>query len=230
MWLLLNILKKFLFCNEPKWHLVTFSLCLLLVLIILIVVGTAYKSKKPKISSVCKAFRLFNFFILSVLIFRTLYLHYALAVWSGIYLFFNMLYVCGKNKSINKSYYTPGNKGFFNYLKIIISLSFKRDSEGTAKKFLPFACFMIGLIYPCINFLVYGSQYSYENARLLRMAEPNLIIITALWLLYPVCDYLAVKIETGIMYDSKLWFNIGYFSFAFIILFALNGILALNIF
>ena len=86
----------------------------------------------------------------------------------------------------------------------------------------------MGLIYPSLILLINGSQFFLGTNIFLRLLEINILIFTVLWYLYPVTYFFAVKIETGVMYQSKLWFNIAFLLFSFAIFFVLNGILILK--
>jgi hypothetical protein len=126
------------------------------------------------------------------------------------------------------------DKNFFNCIKESFLLSrnhylncirIDRKNATWKKSFLPFNCFAIGLIAPSLNLLIKGSQYSVCEILPFQLFEINILIFAVLWFLYPIACFFAVKIETGIMFDSKFWFNLCYFLFSFAVIVVLNGIL-----
>ncbi len=195
---------------------------------------------------------MFIYVLISLILFRTFYLQYALLIYTIYYLSDGILeknkrkmrfinYTMNKKRSYQKAYkhiHCVNENNFFTGLKNFIFLSkdsvlkkWTIDKKDVAwrKSFLPFNYFVFGLIYPCLRLLINGSQFSIEANLFLRLLEINILIFTVLWYLYPVSNFFAVRIETGIMYQSKLWFNIAFFLFSFALVLVLNGILILNV-
>lgn len=247
-----NIYELFLYKSELLWHITTVLLCFFLSLILLFICWGLFKTEKMSLCFTGKIIDLFKYSIISVVIFRTFFLHYAFAFWCVLYLLSGFLEknkrkiryinsVWKEHTEYRKAYKyihcVSNNENFFNCLKENILLSqnyylsdLKTDRKDIAwkKSFLPLNYFMMGLILPSLNLLVKGSQYSMYVFLPFQLLEINILIFVMLWFLYPISYFLAVKIETGIMFQSKLWFNVGYFLFSFAVFVVLNGIVIVS--
>jgi len=247
-----NICELFLYKSELLWHITTVLLCFCLSLMFLCFCWALYKAEKMSFYFTGKIIDLFTCSIISVAIFRTFFLHYAFVVWCVLYLLVGFLeknrrkirYInfiweehTGYRKAYKYIHCASSNKNFLNSVKekillsqnyYLSSLRIDRKDIAWKKSFLPFNCFVVGLIFPSLNLLVKGSQYSMHELLPFQLLEINILVFVALWFLYPATYFLAVKMETGIMFQSKPWFNIGYFSFSFAVFIVLNGIVIMS--
>lgn len=245
----MNICMFFLYANESMWHITTILLFFSLFLVVLMFLWLFYKIEKLSLYTTGKIIDLFTSLTISMVIFRTFYLHYAFVIWCIMYLLAGMTernkrkvrYInrcCEKSAKYRKTYrYIHSvdiKKKFFHCIKenTFLSQNFQLNSTTIDRKdtawkkcFLPFNYFAIGLISPCFNLLIKGSQYSMCEILSFQLFETNILIFVVLWFLYPITSILAVRIETGIMFQSKFWFNVGYFLFSFAVFFVLNGII-----
>lgn len=247
----MNNICIFLYQNKLTEYLTTTVFCLSIICLFYLLLYLLYKIKKMSLYSVWKIIDLFLSALISIILFRTFHLQYAFLVWIICYLsagifeqnkrkmrFIN--YTLDKNKTYQKTYkyiHCVNEKNFFTNLKGFVFLSknnsfnnLKIDKKSVAWKkcFLPFDYFVFGLIYPSLSLLINGSQFSLGANIFLKLLEMNILIFTVLWYLYPITSFFAVKIETGIMYQSKLWFNVAFLLFSFALFFVLNGILILK--
>lgn len=247
-----NIYKLFLYESKLSWHITTVLLCFFLSLILLCICYGLFKTEKMSICFTGKIIDLFKYLIISVMIFRTFFLHYAFAFWCVLYILSGFLeknrrriryinFVWKEHTEYRKAYkyiHCIGNNGnFFNCFKenILLSqndylsdLKIDRKNISWKKSFLSPNYFVMGLILPSLNLLVNGSQYSTYAFLPFELLEINILIFVVLWFIYPITYFLAVKIETGIMFQSKCWFNVGYFLFSFAIFVVLNGIVIVS--
>ena len=245
----MNVCMLFLYKNDLMWHITTAFLFFCLLLIFLAFFWIFYKMEKISLYLTEKIVDSFISLTIAMVIFRTFYFHYAFVFWGVLYLLAGLIeknkrkiryinWFYEKNAEYRKAYKhihaIDANKNFLGCIKenVLLSQNFhlsnlKIDKKDTAwkKSFLPFNYFAIGLFSPCLNLLINGSQYSTCEILLLQLFEINILIFVVLWFLYPVTSFLAVRIETGIMFESQFWFNLGYFLFSFAVFFVLNGIL-----
>jgi len=234
--------------NELSWNLITIALCVILLNILILFLYSLYKIKKLTLCLTNIIIDRFLHIVLAVVIFRTIIFHYAFLIWCVIYFTERLFekhkrklrYIHQSEKTYNrqrnkiKSFYAVNNNKFFILLKNAILL--KRNNELNnlnieindrkwKKSLLPFNYFMTGLIIPGLNLLIYGSQYSSYNNLFFILFEINILIFTILWFLYPIAYYMAVKIETGKLFQCKIYFNISYLLFSFAVFTVLNGII-----
>lgn len=243
----MNIYKCFLYNSETKWHLITILLCMTFFIATLLFMFFLHKTKKLSLYLIQVIIAFLKSLIISTVIFRTLYLHYAFVIWAISYFFMGYtenktrkiryINAVGKEnikyrKDYKRIHNISKNKKFINSINESCLL-FKNYSCGKIdkkdrtwkKSFLPFNYFMIGLIIPNLNLVFNRSQYFSYDVLFFKLLETNILIFSILWFLYPITHFLAVKIETGIMFQSKIWFDIGYFLFSIAVFIAFNGIL-----
>lgn len=248
----MNICRIVLYENKLLWHITTAMVCFFLVLALLMILWLFYKSKKLSLFLMLKLIELSKCLLISIIIFRTFILHYAFIIWCVTYILIGFFeinsrkiryinYSIREKKCVKKAYkhiHTTDNKNFFNcivdnvfllhqnsYLKNVI---INRKECAWKKSFLPANYFVIGLICPSLNLVIMGSQYGKSDVLFLKLFEINILIFVLLCILYPIAYFFSVKLETGKMFQSKFWFNIGYILFSFLIFFTLNGIVILS--
>lgn len=246
----MDIINYFLYQNNFKEHLITIVFCIFLICASFLILWLTYKTKKLSLCSVWKIIDLFIWLIISIILFRTIRLQYAISLLLICYLFAGasernkrkiryINYIVEKDTGCRKVYkyiHSVKHNNFTIDLKellflpkdnIINNIVFDKRNPAWKKSFLPFGYFVIGLIYPSLNLLINGSQFSCFDNIILRLLEINILIFSILWYIYPIAYFFAVKIETGIMFKSKIWFNISFVLFSLALIFALNGILVL---
>ena len=193
----MNFVNFFLY-NKSTEHLTTLFLFILLIFFLLVLLWLLYKRKNFSLYTVWRLIDLFIHLIIALLIFRVISLPFALIIWFIWYISNGLLednkrklryinYVANNNIEYTKAYNyihcSNDNKGFFESLKENVFISKNKnlnkwviDKKKIAwkKTFLPFGYFIIGLIYPSINLLINGSQFSSLAPLPLRLLEINI--------------------------------------------------------
>lgn len=249
----MDVFKMFILHNrELLWHLTTIILSLLLMFFCFFILFFLYKTKRLSIYLTEKVLGLGSAIIIAAILFRTLYLHYALVIWIVLYLAVGFMdnkyrmiryinYIQNKANKWRQLYQyihnVNNNKTFLGIIKEYICLpeishcdkkGLNKKEKAWKKSFLPFNYFVIGLVFPSLNLIVIGSQYYALGIVPLVLLECNILIFTILYYIYPIAKYCAVTIETGILFQNKKTFIFCYILFSFAVIIVSNGVLIIN--